>query len=313
MNPRGCTSARRRFAAVALLLATSTRPLLAQKGSDEWLRRPVDDHTIESFRSFFLYDSRLPFETRVDSVTQASGVRYEHLSYVSTAGQRVPARLYRLIDSAGVDRSIVLLHGGNAAGQNSAGIRVTAEYLVRAGFNVLTFDLLHFGGRQTGLLTTYAEADRVRLYNEPSTYLAWITQNVKDVGRAYDFLVKERGARPSRVGLVGLSRGAVAASVAGGADKRFAAVALVVGGHHAVYETGHLAAACPANWIGRIAPRPLLMMNVDNDGVFNREQSVLPLYRLARQPKKIGWSPGGHAVPQDSLSVLSRWLTGVLK
>lgn len=300
-------------AVLALVLNAFAGSLAAQKGEDEWLRRPVDDRTLQSFRTFFLYDTRLPFETRIDSVTQASGIRYEHLSYVSTPGQRVPARFYRLIDGAGGDRSIVLLHGGNASAQNSAGIRVTAEHLVRAGFNVLTFDLLHFGGRQTELLTTYDESDRVRLYNEPSTYLAWMTQNVKDVGRAYDFLVKEREANASRVALVGLSRGAVAASVAGGADRRFAAIALVVGGHHAVYETGHLPAACPANWIGRIAPRPLLMMNVENDGVFDREQSVLPLYQRAREPKKIAWSPGGHAVPRDSLSVLSRWLTDVLK
>jgi dienelactone hydrolase len=81
-----------------------------------------------------------------------------------------------------------------------------------------------------------------------------VTQTVRDVSRGYDFLVNERGVDASRMALVGFSRGAQPAMIAGGVERWLAAVALLHGGHFDFYETGHLAAACPANDIGRIGP-----------------------------------------------------------
>ena len=92
-----------------------------------------------------------------------------------------------------------------------------------------------------------------------------MTQTVRDIGRAFDLLVEWTHADPKRVALVGASRGAIAAAVAAGIDRRFSPVALLFGGHSTRNELNHLAPACPANYIGRIAPRPLLMLNSTND------------------------------------------------
>lgn len=72
-----------------------------------------------------------------------------------------------------------------------------ASLLVRGGFNFLAFDLLYFGERKTGLLTTFTEEDEhQQLYNQPGRYLSWVTQSIRDAGRAFDLLVQTR--RPIR-------------------------------------------------------------------------------------------------------------------
>jgi dienelactone hydrolase len=182
--------------------------------------------------------------------------------------------------------------------------------MARAGWTVLSIDFLHWGGRHTGLLQTYSETEKhERLYNQPAAYLEFVTQTVKDVSRSYDFLVRERGVAPGRVALVGFSRGAQLAMIAGGADRRLAAVALLHGGHFDFYETGHRAAACPANYIGRISPRPVLMINGENDGDYLPESAVRPLQRLLKEPKRVIWTDAGHGfLSEDDRTALVDWL-----
>lgn len=104
------------------------------------------------------------------------------------------------------------------------------------------------------------------------------------------------------------------AYIIGAADKRFAAVAALFGGHFDANETGHLPAACAANHIGRISPRPFLMMNGTQDEDYNRESAVLPLYQIARNPKQLIWLDTGHVFPPaEQLPQVTRWLAEHLK
>jgi dienelactone hydrolase len=182
--------------------------------------------------------------------------------------------------------------------------------LARAGVAVLAIDMLHYGERNDGFFTTFAEMEKHdRLYNNEAEYLEWVQQTVKDVGRSYDFLAAERGVDQGRVGLVGFSRGGVVATIAGGADDRFSAVALLHTGHFDFFEDGHRAAACPANYIGRIAPRPLFMLNSENDADFLPETAIRPLHRLAGQPNTVRWITGRHGfMGEDDVRVLAEWL-----
>lgn len=280
---------------------------------DEWLTRPVDDQAFRTFLDFFAYSADVPFETRRESAEEIDGITVERLSYQSTPGERVTALLYRPPQSTG--SGIVFLHGGIAAGKDWAGNRLLGMLLARAGFTVLAIDLQYFGERRTGLLETYTEREKHdRLYNVESTHLAWVAQTVKDAGRAFDFLVQDRGIDPGRIALVGRSRGAQLAAIIGGADERFAAVAMLQGGHFDRLEDGHLPAACPANYIGRIAPRPLFLLNAENDADYAKVVSVEPLHRLAGEPKHIRWSPGGHGSYTDAdHNALVTWLQARLR
>jgi len=293
-------------------LHAQTRP----DRSDEWLRRPVDNRTFRTYLSFFTYEATLPFETQMLESDELEGIRREHLSFQTTPGLRAFGRIYHAAAPAGGALGwIIHLHGGTQRAKDGPGDRYIATFLARAGWNVLAIDMLYFGERGTGLFTTYTDPEKhARLYNQPSTYLAWVSQTVKDVGRAFDLLVKERGADPGRIALVGFSRGAEVAMVVGGADRRIAAVVSLYGGHFDALETGHLPAACPANYIGRIAPRPLLMVNGTQDTDFDREAAVLPLQRLARKPSQFIWVETGHTVPPAAtMPEIIRWLAENVK
>ena len=122
------------------------------------------------------------------------------------------------------------------------------------------------------------------------------------------------GVSEKRIGLLGISRGAIVASIAGAVERRIGAVSLLYTGHFDALETGHLAAACPANYIGRISPRPLMMVNGLNDTDMIRETSVLPMFRLAKMPKEIIWEDGGHGMLSEASQVKTlHWLQEKLK
>ena len=103
------------------------------------------------------------------------------------------------------------------------------------------------------------------------------------------------GALDPRIGRVwsihgsGGSYGPLAANLRG--SVRFAPARAAVAGLASLLISGPRLA--PERWVGRIAPRPFVMLNARDD-----EQMPQPfvrrLYDSARQPKQIIWVPGGH-------------------
>ncbi len=305
---------------LALLLftcASLASPNLARaQAADQWLQQPVDDRTFKTYLEFFTYDAKLPLDVRVSKAEDDQGLRSERLSFQSTPGVRVTAVFWQASGAVNGKRpTVIFLHGGNPAGKDGPGVVSAAKLLSRAGFSVLAIDLPHYGERTTELLTTFAEQEKHdRLYNQPSMYLGWVTQIAKDVSRSYDFLVEQRGADPARVALVGNSRGAIVASIAGAIDRRLRAVVLLFVGHFDALENNHLGAACPANYIGRIAPRPLLMINGTQDSDMIKDRAVEPLFKVAKQPKQIIWTDGGHGfMTEDHRAAMLQWLHDKMK
>jgi len=278
---------------------------------DQWLTKPVDDRTFTTYLDFFAYDRQTSFDAKVMKVEDDQGLRRERLSFQSTPGVRVTATLIQGAAAGGSKPpGLVLLHGGGAPGKDGAGVVQLAALLSRAGWTVLAIDMQYFGERSTSLMTTFSEPEKHdKLYNQPSVYLAWLTQTVKDIRRAIDFLVEQRGVDPRRTGIVGASRGAIVGSVAAGVDRRLSPVVMFYGGHFDALETNHLPAACPANYIGHIAPRPLLMINGTQDSDMIKARAVDPLFRLARQPKQIIWTDGGHGfMTEEHRAAMIQWL-----
>lgn len=286
------------------------------KLADEWLAKPVDDRTFKTYLEFFTYDRRVPFDLKVLETSDADGIRKERLSFQSTPGVRVFANLYWASGSAPRNSpAIVFLHSAAIGGKDSRGSVLISETLARAGYTVLAMDLQYWGERSTDLLTTFTEQEKhEKLYNRPSMYLGWVAQNTKDAGRAFDLLVEERGADSKRIGLFGASRGAILGSIIGAVERRFVAVVLINGGHFDALEREHLPAACPANYIARISPRPLLMLHGLYDQDHVKETSVDPLYRLAKPPKEILWQQTGHAPPiEKNQAAMLQWMRERIK
>lgn len=279
--------------------------------TDQWLEQPVADATFQAYLDFFSYNEHLPFELQIINVEDVDGIKKQHLSFQSTPGVQVFANYYSALVAPRKDaRSVILLHGGVPRGKESRVIKSLANLLVRDRWSVLAIDMQYFGERSTDLLTTFTEEDKhERLYNQPSVYLAWVTQTVKDVRRSFDLLVQQMEGDPERIALIGFSRGAQVGTIVGGAERRLVAVALLHCGHFDRSEHRHLAAACPANYIGRIAPRPLLMINGTHDNDYFKDTQVQPLQRLAKSPKLIRWADTGHGIiNEEDRSVMLQWL-----
>lgn len=297
-------------AVVTTALALLVNPLAAQWESDQWLASPVDDATFATFLDFFRYDADLAFELERLGTEDRDGIAREHLAFQSTPGMRVTAHWYHVAAAPGQARpALIVVHGGVSRGKDG-GVPRIAERLVRSGFDVMAIDLLHFGERNTGLLTTFTEEDKhEHLYNQPSAFLDWVAQSVKDVGRTIDLLVADFGAAPDRIGYVGFSRGGQIGFVIGGAERRLRVVASLYSGHFDRAETGHLAAACPANYIGRISPRPFYMLNGNFDTDYDKEKSVIPLQELAGESTTFRWVDTGHTLPPaDAVTEMVEWL-----
>lgn len=287
----------------------------AQWNSDQWLESPVSDEVFENYLGFFTYDDGLDFRAEVRGSEQREGIHTEQIRFQSTPGVFVTADYYRPAGAARGSRPhVIVVHGGGPMGKGM--MAPFAELLVRQGMNVLAIDLLHFGERTTDLLTTFTANEKAdRLYNQKPVYLEWVVQTVKDVGRSFDLLTSRYGADPQRIAYHGFSRGAEVGFIVTGVEKRFGAVSLVYGGHFDRLETGHLAAACPANYVGRIAPTPTLLLNGRFDSDYDRELSVDPLHRLFGEPTEIRWVDTGHQrpTPEDQRGIadwLSRQLAG---
>jgi dienelactone hydrolase len=278
---------------------------------DQWLTKPVDDRTFNTYLDFFTYDRQLPLDLKVAKVDDDQGLRRERLSFQSTPGVRVTAIFLQGPVAAGTKPpGLILLHGGVPEGKDAARMVQFAGLFGRAGWSVLSMDLQYFGERSTQLLTKFSEEEKHdKLYNQPSVYLAWATQTVKDIRRAIDLLVEQRGVDARRTGIVGGSRGAIVASLAGGVDRRLSPVVMLYGGHYDALDNNHLPAACPANYIARIAPRPLLMINGTQDSDMVKDRAVDPLFKLARQPKQIIWTDGGHGfMTEEHRAAMIQWL-----
>src|SRR6516164_6097124 len=99
-----------------------------QTAADQWLTRPVDNKTFDTFLSFFTYDKHLPFELKRIDLVEQEGIRKEHLSFQSTANARVFANFYQSAGAGMPKRpAVILLHGGGPAGKDLPGAKVMTE------------------------------------------------------------------------------------------------------------------------------------------------------------------------------------------
>ena len=282
----------------------------SQWESDQWLEKPVSDEVFSTYLDFFEYEKELPFKLNVREVINNDGIYKERITYQSTDGMDVTADYYRPQGrNLSNDRPhIIVVHGGSPSGKDGTYNRVV-KGLIRKGMNVLAIDLLHFGERKTGLLTTFKNDDKAKnLYNRKSFYLEWVVQTTKDVSRSIDLLINHYNASSKSIAYLGISRGAEMGFIVTGVEKRFSAVALLISGHFDALETGHLAAACPANYVGRISPTPTFLLNGKYDSDYDAEKSVKPLHKLFGINTDKHWMVSGHSITKEGFALTTTWL-----
>ena len=252
-------------------------------------------------------------------------------SYASANGQRVPALLF-LPPGATKTRPapcLVALHGLGGSKEFMAGF---AQYALPLGYAVLAID-------------EYGQGERPR---PPSSgngvdvpvLTTGIRQTVIDVRRGLDYLDTRPEIAPRRIGLIGLSLGAIIGTVSAGVDPRLKAAVLISGGgdwglilkslaDRNAYIGGRpmgglkgtdwdlvralLAPEDPLTFAAHIAPRALLMESGGRDTIIVPAAARL-LYDAARQPRNarvhLDWFPDAGHVPPPELVYpkIKRWL-----
>ena len=260
--------------------------------------------TTESFPvlKYYEYDKQLPLQDSVVLVKDTATYKLYEVYYRSVNYKQVTGLLTIPGNVTKPLPVIILLHG--------AGDEKTVDYIefgndfLRDGnYAVLRIDISKHGDR--------VEEKYDLDFTGETKYWSReiITQTVFDLRRAVDFIETRDELNPEKIGFFGISLGGITGTIFCGVEKRVKVPVIVLAGSQLKIMFGtkafsadtrdYLSIIEPNNFVKQISPRPLLMINAEDDEI------VLPimsksLYRNAKKPKKIIWFPAKHhTIPLD--------------
>jgi dienelactone hydrolase len=258
--------------------------------------------TDQSSAELFGYDQGAPLDARFAAQPPYAGDRVELGSYAGDR-DRVPAFLaFPPGERAGP--CVIYLHGLTRSKEDAANL---VGPLAGEGIGLLAIDEPYQGARSQGL------AALERVFQQPPAVAMMLHQTVIDVRRGLDLLSSRPECDPNRLGLIGFSFGALTGAMAAGSDTRVRSAVLLSGGGGwatilsraravdfpaggAPYDRSELSALdpyAPDDWVGRIAPRPVLIANGLHDEVFSRPAQAA--FRRGAGPGSVlVWWNGGH-------------------
>lgn len=291
---------------ILTVLFTSFFALFTSCGDDKAL--PVS--------SYYEYDQDLPLLDSVHLLTDTTDHSIFYVTYQSVHDQKVTALLTLPKKSDQALPCLILMHG--------LGDRKTVDYieagnryLLDAGYAVLRLDISNHGDR----FKYDYDFDLTEGYRYWTRNL--ITQTVFDLRRAVDFIQTREELDPARIGFMGISLGGIIGTIFCSVEERVQVPVIVLAGGKLNLMFGkealsgdtknYLSIIDPINYVAGIAPRPLLMINAENDDIVPPITSKL-LFNAAKKPKEIIWFPARHHdIPleltyQEGIKWLDRYL-----
>jgi uncharacterized protein len=273
-------------------------------------------------REPFSYDEATPLHATERQVAMTGSYRAFRLTYRSV-DQTVPAYLSVPTRPAARAVCLVIQHGLHGSKEDGRGFW---DPLAQQGATTLAIDARFHGERGSA-----SELERV--LSDARSLRTMLQGTVIDLRRGIDVLQQRPECADARIGYVGFSMGGVLGALLAGSDTRVQAPVLVVAGGDwrtllrdprnpwlpaGVIGPAHLNESVhvldpidPVHCVGRISPRPVLMVNGDADEVIP-VAAADALHNAAREPKQVEWYHGGHS-PQGietvmQLAVVSAWL-----
>ncbi len=278
------------------------------------------DNTEALRRAFYAYDSDLPLNVTVKPLDDSEVRTRFRLDYDSAHDQRVAAIVAVPKKGKGPFPAVLLMHG-SGGDKDVNYIHGISEALVRRGFITLSIDAQYRG-------------DRMRLGRvndiKPDSFTwrdAWV-QTVIDLRRAVDYLETRPDVDKSRIGYLGVSMGGILGGILGGVEERVACFALVVPGggfvelaknidkfpvlkaHWPVTMTPAVLkrveeianVADPIYFVGRILPRPLLIVVAKHDELIPPEASAAFVAAAhADEATQVHRVESGHVPPTQTV------------
>lgn len=249
----------------------------------------------------FNYDQGAPLDAQFAAQPAYAGDQVEVGTYTGD-NDRVPAFLaFPPGERSGP--CVIYMHGLGRSKEDAGNL---VGPLAGLGIGLLAIDAPYHGARSQGT----AALDRV--LQQPPATAAMLRQTVIDLRRGLDLLAGRPECDPRRLGFIGFSFGALTGTMLAGSDTRVHSAVLLSGGAgwatvlsraqpgfpagEAPYDGGDLDALDPyavQDWVGRIAPRPVLIASGLHDEVFPRASEVA-FRRAAGEGSVLFWWDGGH-------------------
>ena len=239
-----------------------------------------------------------------DSAVIEEGYLLEPMRITATSGLAVNVLVRRAVDDTGRrNLPLAVILGGHYTGREAA--RLLGE---TPGVVVAALSYPYEGSPRPDALTFLKDIPRIRqafLDTPPAIMIA------------LDYLLRRPDVDRGRVEAIGVSLGAPFVVIAGALDQRITRVWALhgSGGSFAPLKAQmrreipfaplrFVAAGVanliidgprldPVRWVGRISPRPFMMVNASDDERLPRS-AVEALYASARDPKELIWMSGAH-------------------
>lgn len=245
---------------------------------------------------YYEYDQDLPLLDSVRFMKDTTDYTLFYLTYHSVHDIEVTGLLALPGKGKAPFPTVILMHG---IGDRKTVDYIEAgnKYLLDAGYAVLRLDISNHG-------------DRFKYdydFDLTAGYRYWtrdiISQTVFDLRRAVDFINTRDELDHERIGYYGISLGGIIGTIFCSVEERVKVPVIVLAGGSLNLMFGidalsndtkdYLSIIDPINFVEMISPRPLLMINAENDDVVPAITSKL-LFKAAKEPKKIIWYPAKH-------------------
>ena len=246
--------------------------------------------------SYYEYDQGLPLMDSIKLVKDTTGYRLFYVTYRSVHDAEVTGLLSLPGNADPPFPTVILIHG-HGDRKTVDYIEAGNDYLLDAGYAVLRLDIYNHGDRHK-YNYDFDLTGKTRYWSRDI-----ITQTVFDLRRAVDFIHTRDELDPDRIGYMGISLGGFIGTVFCSVEKRVKVPVIVLAGGRLNLMFGmdalsadtknYLSVIDPVYFVDGIYPRPLLMINAENDDVVPPVTSKL-LFKAAREPKEIIWYPAKH-------------------
>lgn len=274
--------------------------------------------------------ARGPLGTTVTGRVEGDGWVVEKLHFRSLPGLVVTANLWRPPDGAVPGRRPAILyvcgHSSRGRDGNKTAFQDHGMWFARHGFVCLVLDTLQLGEIPGVHHGTYREG---RFWWQSCGYTPAGVECWNGI-RGIDLLAARDDVDPARIGVTGISGGGATTLWIAAADERVAAAAAVSGvADLGAYVTGRcieghcdcmfLVNSCRWPWARiatLVAPRPLLLVNSDEDPIFPMDafervgRTLGPVWaaRGAGDGLETMVSRGGHAYRSDIRAAVYRFM-----
>jgi cephalosporin-C deacetylase-like acetyl esterase len=253
---------------------------------------------------YYQYDKEMQLQDTIRFKSETDTHKLYNVTYRSINYKKVTGLLSVPKITSKPTPVIILLHG--------AGDRKTVDYIeygnaffTKKGYAVFRIDISKHGDR--------IEDEYELSFTGKTKYWSReiITQTVFDLRRAVDFIETRNELDATKIGFLGISLGGITGTIFCGVEKRVKVPIIVLAGGqlNLIYGKKALGSDAkdytsiiePKNFVKQIAPRPLLMINAENDKIIPPMMSKL-LYKEAKKPKNIIWYPAKHhTIPIDKV------------